>query len=215
MINSYKFEIIDTIELYYPVENVNGYEISNYGNIRKQGQTNTMKTTRGTIRLNTGETYKNFQMSRLMATTFLNTPDTKLIVRHKDDNFTNNNLNNIFWYEHKNDKYNLKNDTNENSNYKIKINEILRMMFNSDIEHAMKNTITLNKEEIQEKLEPMSKYFKDNCMFFKLPKTQEITTIRALVGRVNAELNNINLHFSRSLVNKNKNPTYVLTQKQE
>jgi hypothetical protein len=201
MINSHKFETLDTTELYFPVEDVNGYEISNYGNIRKQGQHQTMKTTRGTIRLNTGEKYKTFQMSRLMATTFLN-------------NFDNNHLNNIVWYEHKNDKYNVKNDTNENCNHNIKINEILGIMFNCDIKCAMENTISLNKEEIQEKLEPMSKYFKDNCIFFKLPKTQEITTIRALVGRVNAELNNINLHFSRSSVNKNKNPTYVLTQKQ-
>ena len=88
------------------------YQISNKGNIKNLKKLLT-PTDNGNgyliIGLSKNGKRKNYYVHRLAASAFINNPDNKPVVNHKDHNIKNNNINNLEWVTQK-----------ENVNYSIK-----------------------------------------------------------------------------------------------
>lgn len=81
------------------------YQVSNRGNVRRFGCSVNRKLTKLPVKkghyyyipLCKNGKYKNFLVSRLVATAFIPNPNNKETVNHKDGNKTNNNVNNLEW----------------------------------------------------------------------------------------------------------------------
>lgn len=97
------------MEIYVNISGYPNYQISNYGNVKN------VKTNKVLHPGNNGKGYlyvnlckdgktERFYIHRLVASEFLPNIHNYPIINHKDENGTNNNLNNLEWCTH---KYNL------------------------------------------------------------------------------------------------------------
>lgn len=95
-------------EIWKQVKGFEDYEISNLGNIRSYNKTSD-KHIHKTIKINhTKEGYEVITLSktrkylihRLVAETFIDNPDNKKEVNHKDLNKSNNKVSNLEWVSH-------------------------------------------------------------------------------------------------------------------
>ena len=85
------------------------YQVSNTGKIRSLNYLNTRKTkelkprkfSTGYLSICLGKEKKNFYIHRLVAIHFIPNPNNLLEVNHKDENKTNNNVENLEWCNHK------------------------------------------------------------------------------------------------------------------
>ena len=89
-------------EIYMPIKGYENYEVSNLGNIKNVKNNKLLKPfDRGHgylgVRLYKNGKCKNFSVHRLVISTFKANPDNKSQVNHKDEDKTNNNLNNLEW----------------------------------------------------------------------------------------------------------------------
>jgi len=91
---------MDVKEEWLTISNYDNYEVSSFGNVRNK------KTGRILKPSNRGGYYvvglsnkkiKTFQVHRLVAETFIENPENKAHVNHKDKNSLNNNLSNLEW----------------------------------------------------------------------------------------------------------------------
>ena len=98
-------------ELWIPVKDYEGYyEISNFGklmslNYKGNGYKKILKTNINDngyeqVRLNLEKVGKNKKIHRLVAEAFIDNPENKRCVNHKDGNKCNNNLINLEWCTH-------------------------------------------------------------------------------------------------------------------
>ena len=91
------------IELWKSIEGwENRYEVSNLGNVRNS-KTKTLKiansSNSGYLRLNfyNGSNIKRFSVHRLVAEAFIDNPNNLPQVNHKDENKSNNHVDNLEW----------------------------------------------------------------------------------------------------------------------
>lgn len=90
------------MEIWKTVEGFNNYEISNYGNLKNKvtGRYKKLTTNKeGYIRtsISNGEKTVSIAVHRLVALAFIDNPDNKPIVNHKDSNRANNIASNLEW----------------------------------------------------------------------------------------------------------------------
>lgn len=89
-----------SFEEFRDIKNYENYEVSNLGRIRRNGKIlKPSKTTTGYLRVNL---YKNGIMKsayihRLVAQTFLPNPQNLPMINHKDEDKTNNSIDNLEW----------------------------------------------------------------------------------------------------------------------
>jgi len=134
------------MEKYINIENHNGYQVSNLGNIKslKKGKEciKKSKVTRNgylRIRLCQKSIKKYYSVHRFVALAFIPNPENKRCVNHKDGNKLNNNLNNLEWCTHsENSLHSFKNGLqkskkgNESKNSKISEKQALEIKENKD-----------------------------------------------------------------------------------
>lgn len=78
--------------------------------------------------------YKHFQVHRLVCLAFLSNPENKPVVNHKDENKSNNKLENLEWMTHK-----------ENANHSLDLNERIVSNCRSRIVLQIQNGIVINE----------------------------------------------------------------------
>lgn len=94
-------------EVWKPIPNYEGfYEVSNTGKVRSiyryRRVLKPMISTTGYERVDLfkNKNRKQFSVHRLVAMTFIDNPDQKPFVNHKDENKTNNSVDNLEWVTH-------------------------------------------------------------------------------------------------------------------
>ena len=94
------------METWKAIEGYESYEVSNLGNIRRNGKLINQSLKNGYLRVNLSKDgkYKNYYVHRLVALAFLPNPNNLPLVNHKDEIRTNNNIDNLEWCDN---KYNL------------------------------------------------------------------------------------------------------------
>ena len=202
MDNTLKHEnITNDIETFMAIPEHDNYEVSNFGNVRKKGALKLLKVSSGGTVSFSMENNKRTSKSvaRLVALTFINSK-TNHIVRHLDNNHLNNHVSNLFWFEpkpvlSKNINENLAKllDQPESYKYNIKINEIINILCNCDVQHITSIGITLDNETFLNKIPLLTNYFKNNQIFFKQPKSHKLETGRQLLGALKSELSKFGL----------------------
>lgn len=92
---------MEVIESWKEISNYTNYEVSTLGNVRNKKTGRILKSSnRGgyyIVGLSNIRT-KTFQVHRLVAETFIENPENKAHVNHKDKNGLNNNISNIEWF---------------------------------------------------------------------------------------------------------------------
>jgi len=112
------------MEEYRVIQNFNNYEISNKGNVRNK---NTGKLLKQHVYGNGG--YKMVSLTqdkvkltkwihRLVGETFISNPDNKPCIDHKDNNRTNNHIDNLRWATKRENVINSKISSKNSSGYK-------------------------------------------------------------------------------------------------
>ena len=99
-------------EVWKDIKNYDGdYQVSNFGRVKsfKNGKENILslgitKRKYQFVILSKNDIRKNFQVHRLVAMTFIPNPNNLPQVNHKDENPSNNNLENLEWCDN---KYNI------------------------------------------------------------------------------------------------------------
>ena len=104
------------VEIWKTIPDFPKYKISNYGNIKNIKKILKQTTISGgysSIKLN-NENIKNKQklVHVLVAQAFIDNPENKLTVNHKDHNKLNNNVNNLEWFTHKEQNFHRRKPTN-------------------------------------------------------------------------------------------------------
>ena len=113
-------------EEWIPIEELQGYFISNWGNVKRQSREfqNKMISIKGSVN-NRGYKYiqrkfdnkrKNFAIHRLVAKAFLENPENKPNVDHIDNNPLNNHFTNLRWCNHNENMKNIKQRTEGKKN---------------------------------------------------------------------------------------------------
>jgi hypothetical protein len=89
------------MEEWQTIDNFQNYDISNFGNVRnnKTGKVLKLCIKAGYLNISlTNELFKkNYKVHRLVALAFIENPENKLEVNHKDKNKLNNHVNNLEW----------------------------------------------------------------------------------------------------------------------
>ena len=142
-------------EIWKPIEGYPNYEVSNLGRVRSLNYNKTNQTKILTP-WNNGSGYKlvglrkdgkrkMFQVHRLVAIAFINNPNNYQIINHKDENPSNNYVENLEWCTH---KYNLNYGTrNERISQKLIINSYMLGRF-SKLHHNSKPINQYTKDGI-------------------------------------------------------------------
>ena len=96
------------MEEYRKIGFINGYEVSNNGNIRNQ---TTQKILACRIEKKTGYRqihirHRTYYLHRIVASIFIDNPQVKRCVDHIDNNKLNNNVSNLRWVTHSENKCN-------------------------------------------------------------------------------------------------------------
>jgi hypothetical protein len=112
-INESVKQVLKNHELYLTVKGFPNYEVSNFGNIRHKTTNEILKPSvdrKGYRRVNLSFNSKkrNFQLHRLVATTFLNNYEDKECVDHIDGDKLNNNLYNLRFATKQQNNFNRK-----------------------------------------------------------------------------------------------------------
>lgn len=86
-------------EIWKPIKGYKGYEISNFGNIKRFGRLLKLSAWNNykVIRLRSNGNEKTMYVHRLVAMTFIPNPSNKPMVNHIDGNKLNNNSENLEW----------------------------------------------------------------------------------------------------------------------
>ena len=90
------------MEKWKPIKDHDGYEVSSYGNVRNPHKRELKKflNNTGYYRVSLGTERLHF-VHRLVAQAFVDNPNGYPIVNHKDENKTNNNVENLEWCTYK------------------------------------------------------------------------------------------------------------------
>jgi hypothetical protein len=106
------------LEIWRSIKDYPCYSVSNHGNVRndKTGRILKQRNSRGyrTVVLNK----KNQKIHRLVAMAFLTNPMNKPCTDHRDNNKTNNHVNNLRWVTHSENQFNS--SLNKNNKTKVK-----------------------------------------------------------------------------------------------
>lgn len=89
-----------TVEKWIPIAECDGlYEISNFGNVRKKGRLLKGQINNGykEIMITYKGVRKKYKIHRLVAKAFLSNPNNYPVVNHKDENKSNNRVENLEW----------------------------------------------------------------------------------------------------------------------
>ena len=97
---------MEGVEVWKHLVNYENYEVSSFGKVRNKNTGRILKPGchGGYMSVglsNVGKTKKTSSVHRLVALTFLNNPENKPQVNHKDKNRSNNNINNLEWATYK------------------------------------------------------------------------------------------------------------------
>ena len=115
-------------EIWKPIRNSNEYEISNYGNIKKNKTIIKLNkwSLYKVVRIKLNNKFKTYYVHRLVAETFIPNPDNKPIVNHIDANKLNNRVDNLEWCTKQENekhawKHGLKEKIRETSRENVKV----------------------------------------------------------------------------------------------
>ena len=134
---------MEDTEVWKDIENYNNYEVSIFGNVRNKKTNRILKpSNRGgyyIVGLSNIKT-KTFQVHRLVAKTFIENPENKAHVNHKDKNSLNNNLTNLEWNTPKENNIHKSIGVTQTTNQNL---AIWRIDLNSDKRIEKYNSIDL------------------------------------------------------------------------
>lgn len=113
------------IELWNPIDGYSNYEVSSFGRVRsnyKNGKTKILKpqiSTTGyyTVNLSKSGIAKTFTVHRLVTNAFVQNPENKQCVDHKNNNRLDNNVNNLRWSTKQENNQNKSISKNNTSGY--------------------------------------------------------------------------------------------------
>lgn len=92
------------VEEWKIIEGYTNYEVSNLGNIRniKKNKTMTIYYRKGycLVKLSENNVSKEHKVHRLVAKAFIDNPNKYLCINHKDENKSNNRVDNLEWCNH-------------------------------------------------------------------------------------------------------------------
>ena len=115
---------MEEIEVWKDISNYKNYKVSTFGNVRNK------KTGRILKAANNGGYFcvglsnkitKTFSVHRLVAETFIENPENKAHVNHKDKNGLNNNLSNLEWATPKENNIHKSLETKQNTNQNLTV----------------------------------------------------------------------------------------------
>ncbi len=112
------------IEVFRSIENYDNYAVSSFGRVKNTKTGRILKAADnnkdGYLRINLCEdaTRKTFTVHRLVACAFINNPNDKECVDHKNNDKTNNHISNLRWATNKENSHNSKLRSNNTSGHK-------------------------------------------------------------------------------------------------
>ena len=111
------------VQVFREIENYDNYAVSSFGRVKNTKTGRILKAgldSHGYLTVNLCEdgVVKTHRIHRLVANAFLDNPDDKLCVDHKDNNKTNNNISNLRFATTKENSQNSKLSNNNTSNVK-------------------------------------------------------------------------------------------------
>ena len=134
---------MEDIEVWKNISNYDNYEVSTFGKVRNKKTSRILKpSNRGgyyIVGLSNIKT-KTFQVHRLVAETFIENPENKAHVNHKDKNGLNNNLSNLEWNTPKENNIHKSVGVTQTTNQNL---AIWRVDLNSDKRIEKYNSIDL------------------------------------------------------------------------
>uniref|UniRef100_A0A6C0IEV8 HNH nuclease domain-containing protein n=1 Tax=viral metagenome TaxID=1070528 RepID=A0A6C0IEV8_9ZZZZ len=119
---------MEVIEEWKQIEDYENYEVSNLGNIRNNKTNRILKICINggyyCVGLSKKSKLKTYDVHRLVAKTFIQNPENKLQVNHKDKNSFNNNVNNLEWVTNKENSIHRSNGVKQTTNQNLEIYRI-------------------------------------------------------------------------------------------